>query len=105
MVGEAIMRHDHCFAPSLLLCFYGMLRTRGVLSLVSRQVEASSEDGPAVISLWMTKGGQRQGASESITVTVHDVVRRLQVWKKSPKAKLIESPKAWRAKLRKASQH
>jgi hypothetical protein len=99
MVGQAIMRQDPQFALSLLLSFYGMLRTGELLSLLSRQVEVSSDDGPAVISLGMTKGGQRQGASESITVTVHDVVRRLRVWKASPKVKLTESPKAWRGKF------
>jgi len=99
MVGRAIMRHDTSFALSLLLSFYGMLRTGELLSLLARQVEVSTEDGPAVISLGMTKGGQRQGASESITVTVHDVVRRLRAWKATPKVKLTESAKAWRAKF------
>ena len=93
------MHHDHCFALSLLLSFYAMLRTGELLSLLARQVEASTDDGPAVISLGMTKGGQRQGASESITVTVHDVVRRLKGWKATPKVKLTESPKVWRAKF------
>ena len=99
MVGQAIMRHDSCFALSLLLGFYGMMRTGELLSLMSRHVEVSSDDGPAVISLGMTKGGQRQGASESITVTVYDVVRRLRAWKSTPSVKLTESAKAWRAKF------
>ena len=99
LVGWAIFHTDYNFALSLLLGFYGMMRTGEILSFSSHQVEVSSDQGPAVISLGMTKGGRRQGAAESITVTVYDVVRRLRAWKQVRSSKLAFSPSAWRAKF------
>lgn len=51
MMGRAIMNNDALFALSVLLGFYGMMRTGELLSLISRQVEAPSHHGPAIISL------------------------------------------------------
>ena len=99
MVGHAIMRQDETYALSLLLGFYGMMRTGELLNLLARQVEAPSDHGPAIVSLGMTKGGRRQGASESITITVADVVRRLRAWKTKSSLKLTGTPSEWRAKF------
>lgn len=71
----------HAFALSVSSGFYGIMRTGELLALSSQDLEVQSLNSPAVISLGMTKSGKRQGASESITVSVFDVVRRLQQWK------------------------
>ena len=81
MVGRALFLEDPDFALSILVGFYGMMRTGEVLSLLPRQVQVTSDDGPAILSLGLTKSGKRQGAEESITLTVFDVVRRLREWK------------------------
>ena len=99
LVGRAIMQQDEEFGLSLLLGFYGMMRTGEILNLMARQVEVASDQGPAVISLGMTKAGQRQGASESVTITVFDVVRRLRAWKAKSNLKIAHSPSVWRKKF------
>eukprot|EP00438_Fugacium_kawagutii_P026151 Skav211889 [mRNA] locus=scaffold2402:77193:83007:- [translate_table: standard] len=83
LVGYALLQGDAMFALSLLLGYYGMLRTGEVLGLSRHQVEITSENGPAIISLGLTKSGRRQGAEESATITVHEVTRRLFQWKQS----------------------
>ena len=81
--GRAILNNDPLFALSILLGFYGMMRTGELIGLSPREVEVSSEDSPAIIALGMTKSGERQGAAESITISVFNVVRRLKQWKTS----------------------
>lgn len=99
MAGQALFKGDVEFALSVLLVFYAMMRTGEILNLDRRHVEVSSVDGPAIISLGLTKGGKRQGAAESITVTVFDVVRRLHHWKANSKKPLTDSPSIWRGKF------
>eukprot|EP00435_Cladocopium_sp_Y103_P023550 s785_g5.t1 len=81
IAGRALIKNDPDFALSILVGFYGMMRTGEVLDLLPRQVQVSSSRGPAILSLGLTKSGKRQGAEESITITVFDVVRRLADWK------------------------
>ena len=69
-----------------------MTRTGELIDLKPNQVEVSRTDGPAIISLGLTKSGRRQGAAESIAITVHDVVRRLKQWKSSSIKPLAQSP-------------
>ena len=54
--------------------------------------------GPAVVSLGFTKGGQHQGAAESVTLTVEQVLRWLFHWKQTakPGESLCEKPAKWR---------
>eukprot|EP00435_Cladocopium_sp_Y103_P016967 s907_g4.t1 len=99
LVGKAIMNQDSAFALSLLLGFYGMMRTGEILSLEPKHVEASHDNGPAIISLGLTKAGKRQGAAESITLSVSDVVRRLRSWKASSRKPLVASASQWRAEF------
>ena len=99
MVGRALLQNDPEFGLSILLGFYGMMRTGELLNVSPKQVEVSSKDGPAVLSLGLTKSGKRQGASESITVSVFDVVRRLYQWKATSKKPLVQSSGQWRAKF------
>eukprot|EP00438_Fugacium_kawagutii_P009751 Skav227713 [mRNA] locus=C9067861:511:1566:+ [translate_table: standard] len=99
LVGYALLQGDAMFALSLLLGYYGMLRTGEVLSLGRHHVEITSENGPAIISLGLTKSGRRQGAEESVTITVHEVTRRLFQWKQSRITWLVPSAYQWRVKF------
>ena len=85
MVGYCLFHNNGLYALSLLIAFYGMMRTGEVIGLRRTQLEVERVGGPAVVSLGLTKSGKRQGASESITLTVFDVVRRLLQWKQSSK--------------------
>ena len=80
MVGYAIFKKEYQFAISLLVGFYGVLRTGELLGLTSAGISVSSERGPAVIALGYTKGGQRQGAAESVSLTSEQVIRWLHRW-------------------------
>ena len=96
MVGHALFSKQYLFALSLLLGFYGMMRTGELTSLSRDQVEVGDGDGPAIISLGLTKSGKRHGAAESITVTVEEIVRRLVQWKRSKFRTLTPNPAKWR---------
>ncbi len=80
MAGLAFFRTDYCFGISLLLGFYGMLRTGELLSVKSTHITMSRECGPAVLSLGYTKGGRRMGAAESVTIGVVPLCRFLWKW-------------------------
>ena len=75
------------------------MRTGELLNVTPKMVEVGSLDGPAVLSLGLTKSGKRQGAAESITVSVFDVVRRLYQWKRHSRKPLTPSAGIWRAKF------
>ena len=98
MVGYNLFKQRPLFALSLLLGFFGLLRTGEILSINLSQVSVSQPKGPAVISLGLTKAGKRQGAAESVTIHVEDVCRRLFQWKsQAPNhAKLTGSSYQWR---------
>ena len=98
MVGYALFKQQFKFALSLLVGFYGVLRTGEILGIVGRSVAIDAPRGPAVVSLGFTKGGQRQGAAESVTLTVEQVLRWLFHWKQTAKAEesLCDKPAKWR---------
>ena len=99
MVGWASLRDHFSFGLSLLVAFYGLLRTGELLSLQAWQIHVISESQPAVINLGLTKTGKRQGAAESITITELSVVRLLWVWKQRVPSHsfLTEKPHVWRS--------
>ena len=97
LAGYALFHDQDMFALTLLLGYYGMMRTGELLGLRKHQVDVKGPDGPAVISLGLTKTGKRQGAAESITITVHDVVRRLWQWKQTNIVTLVPSASKWRS--------
>lgn len=101
MAGHAITNGDHAFALSLLLGFYCMLRTGELLGLLNRHISMHRPTQVAIISLGLTKGGQRQGAAESSTLGVLDVLKLLWKWKQdsSPAAPLCPPPHKWRTKF------
>ena len=98
MVGYSLFKGLHLFAISLLVGFHGLLRTGELLGLKARHISVSHPKGPAVISLGLTKGGKRQGASESVTIHAEDVCRRLHQWKAiaTPDSFLCGASHKWR---------
>lgn len=98
LVGHALAHKEYLFAVSLLVGFYGTLRTGEILSLKSSDVSIHTAQGPAVISLGLTKGGKRQGASESVSLTVEEPLRWLFAWTRDSSARreLCPSPSQWR---------
>ena len=80
MVGYALFKQWHSFALTLLLGFFGLLRTGEILSITGAHVSVKNPRGPAVISLGLTKAGKRHGAAESVTIHVEDICRRLFQW-------------------------
>ena len=97
MMGWALFQGHHLFALSLGVCFYAMLRTGELFDLTTSSVFMAKRAAPAVVSLGLTKGGKRTGASESVTIRVDEILRRLWQWKLSQgMRKLVPSPCAWR---------
>ena len=98
MVGYALFHKQVAFALSLLLGFYGLLRTGELLNLRNKDIVQESANSVAVISLGMTKGGQRAGAAESVTITEVETLRRLWQWKQSctKGTSLCPTPYQWR---------
>ena len=58
---------------SLLLGFYSMLRTEELLAVVPNHLSIHDNQKSALLSLGLTKGGKRQGAAESVTISVIEV--------------------------------
>ena len=98
MVGWSEFNHHHLFALSLMLAFYGLLRTGELHDVTSTALTMSSAKSVAVLSLGLTKSGKRMGASESVSLHVAELLRRLWQWKTSalPVNKLVVSPHQWR---------
>ena len=87
MVGFALFKQEYLFAISLLVGFYATLRTGEILNLKSSDVSIHTAQGPAVICLGLTKGGKRQGASESVSLTVEELLRWLFAWTRDSSAR------------------
>ena len=98
MVGWAVTHEHYTFALSLLVAFYGLLRTGELLAVQAWQIHMVSQFQPAVINLGLTKSGKRQGAAESITLTEQHVLVHLWAWKRKvpPHTFLTLKPHAWR---------
>ncbi|CAK9010766.1 unnamed protein product [Durusdinium trenchii] len=65
MVGWALYHGHFAFGTSLLLCFYGILRTGELLDVNRSRIEISPKLRTAVVSLKLTKAGKRAGVQES----------------------------------------
>ena len=98
MVGVVIFKKEYGFAVSLLLGYYGVLRTGELLSVTSKDISLTSPKGPAVISLGLTKGGKRTGAAESITITLEQPLKWLWAWQRgvAESTPLCATPSVWR---------
>ena len=106
MVGWAFFHQHFTFGVSLLLGFYGMLRTGEIHDLRASQILCEPGQSTIVMSLGLTKGGKRQGAAESAVIGYDVVVRIVQHWKTLTKdsTPLAKNPASWRAKFNEALQ-
>lgn len=98
LVGLAIFKGQPLFALSLLIGFYGLLRTGELLSVTKSTVSVAANNAFILISLGYTKGGKRHGAAESVKISVQDVIRRTKQWITDPKSpvSLIPPAHVWR---------
>lgn len=98
LVGWSFFKGHVTFGISLLIGFYTMLRTGEVLSLRACHLLSSSPSMQVLISLGLTKGGKRQGASESVILGYEPAVLLVKHWKTlaSENTPLARSPGAWR---------
>ena len=98
LAGYAVFKNWHHMALTILVAFYGLLRTGEMLHLKCQHISITSPRGPAVVSLGWTKGGKRSGAAESVTIYNEDVCRRLFQWvQANPKNSLLAGPShIWR---------
>ena len=101
MLGWCLFNKEYSFGLSLLLGFYGLLRTGEILGLCNHHILMTSPDKPAVISLGLTKSGKRAGAAESVTVSVTVALQWLWAWKQasSSRCPLTPTPHQWRKKF------
>jgi len=98
MVGYSICQGSPDFGLSLLVAFFGLLRTGEILALTNKDITMVSNSQPAVVSLGLTKGGKRTGASESVTLSAVEVLRPLYQWKITHNrgSRLTHAPHLWR---------
>ena len=102
LVGYFLFYEDPAMALSLLLGYYGMLRTGEVQAIRARDVLISESHTNAVVSLGWTKTGKRTGAAESVTISVVEVIRRLNQWQHNvpPNSLMVPSASQWRKKFK-----
>lgn len=98
MVGWAFLREEYNFGISLLVGFYGLLRTGELLALQAWQIHMIGPLSPAVLNLGLTKSGKRAGAAESVTLNDVAVLPYLWCWKQksTPYQFLTAKPHKWR---------
>ena len=101
MVGFSFFHQRFTFGISLLLGFYGMLRTGEILEIRGSQILTDPNNPKIIVSLGLTKGGKRQGAAESVVIGYDMVVHFVQKWKElaSTHTPLAVSPANWRAQF------
>lgn len=98
MAGWAFFHQHFSFGVSLLLGYYGMLRTGELVGLRSSHIMVDQHRDRAVISLGLTKAGKRQGAAESCVLGLDIAVRYLRRWKSlsKPTTPFCSTPQRWR---------
>ena len=98
MVGHAFAHKRPLFGLSLLIGFYGMLRTGELLGIQPAHFTQLKESHPAILALGLTKGGKRQGAAESVTMQVQLVARLIWRWTQHnpPYSNLCPAAQSWR---------
>ena len=99
LCGWAAFHGHFAFAISLLIGFYGMMRTGEILALHRKDFYSESSSKKVLISLGLTKGGKRTGAAESIVLAHDTVVNPIKRWMAltQPSDFLTCSPTKWRA--------
>ena len=98
MVGWAGFHQHYGFAISLLVAYYGMLRTGELLACRRANFMTAHGSRQVVLSLGLTKAGKRAGAAESVVLAHDSVVTPLLRWMQlsGPTQYLTSSPAKWR---------
>ena len=98
MAGWAFFHNHASFGISLLIGFYGMLRTGEILSLKRRNLSSHESQEKILISLGLTKSGKRAGAAESTVLGYDKAVRPVKKWMSlaKPSSQLAKNPGQWR---------
>ena len=98
MCGWALCHNHTTFAISLLIGFYGMLRTGEILSLTRKNLTSHESQENVLIALGLTKSGKRAGAAESIILGYDKAVKPVKQWMKLAKPTLgfARNPGHWR---------
>ena len=98
MCGWAWFHGHHGFAVSLLMGFYGMLRTGEILGIRRQDLKADVNHAKILLSLGLTKSGKRMGAAESVVLGYDKVVVPLLQWMKlaGSTSPLTYHPGKWR---------
>ena len=99
MAGWSFFKGHNSFGVSLLIGFYTMLRTGELTGLYSGHMMSDNHTAQVLISLGLTKGGKRHGASESVVLGNEPIVHLVRAWKRLSKATtpLVPSVAKWRA--------
>ena len=99
MCGWACLHQHFSFAVSLLVGFYGMLRTGELLNVKRKDFATETAQRKVLLSLGMTKGGKRAGAAESVVLGFDQVVSVLKHWMSLAPMHhtLTPAPHKWRA--------
>ena len=99
MAGWAFFKGHITFGISLVIGYYTRLRTGELLGLRSSHMTATSGHQQVLISLGFTKGGKRQGVSESVILGFEPAVKLVKQWKLKahPTTPLAVSPGQWRS--------
>ena len=102
LVGWALQHVAFAFACSLLLGFYGLLRTGEIFLIQSKHIHISRSRQSMVLSLPTTKMGVRKGHAESVTIRHWDTCKKLELWQRrvSSSAFLVDtSSSSWRRRF------
>ena len=104
MCGWAFFHNHLSFAVSLMIGFYGMLRTGEILGLRKSHFTVDPSGRKAVLSLGLTKGGKRAGAAESVVLGYDRCVNCLKWWMSAVPSTtpLTNGPAEWRGLFNKA---
>ena len=99
MCGWAIFHGHGTFAVSLLVGFYGMLRTGELLGLRAQDFKSHESQRKLLISLGLTKSGKRAGAAESVVLGLDLPVNAVRHWLSlsRPSTPLAKNPANWRS--------
>lgn len=98
MVGWSFFNEEYQFGLSLLVGFFGLLRTGELFDVDASSIYMTGPSQGAVISLGLTKGAKRTGAAESVTLYVKEVLKKLWQWKQVARQHepLVPSSSRWR---------
>ena len=99
LAGWAFFHGHFSFGVCLILGFYGMLRTGELLGIYHHHIGVDSSTNKVLVSLGLTKGGKRTGASESVVIGFDLAVALVKRWKQvaSPTTRLAPSPARFRS--------